>query len=200
MAAARPHGSTKFERRSPNRRQGSWRALCQRLGRMVSTQERRSLPRVNANSLGCPVSTVLDLDVGSANLHFWDLGGEASLRRLWSRYYTDADVLVYAMDSRDWVGIVAAHVTSSNADDGLGDEGDDVSPETRRKRREESWGTLGERNRGRSFAYIADDQILFQSTWPLSDSSHPCLYFYCSHTVTKSRTRERLRCDKRCRA
>jgi len=52
------------------------------------------------------VSPTVGLNVGrfedrDAILRFWDLGGEKSLRSIWSRYYKDADALIFVVDSTD---------------------------------------------------------------------------------------------------
>ena len=38
----------------------------------------------------------------STILHFWDLGGEAPLRRLWEQYYKEAQILIWVVDGNDW--------------------------------------------------------------------------------------------------
>lgn len=93
--------------------------------------------------------TVLDLSVSSAVLHFWDLGGDASLRRLWARYCDDADVLVYAMDARDWLASVEVSQTEGEADGDEDIEGDwrhtqKDTDAARERRRDDAWATLGE--------------------------------------------------------
>jgi GTPase SAR1 family protein len=79
---------------------------------------------------------VVDLTLSRATLHFWDLGGDASLRRIWTRYYDEADVFVWAMDSQDWIDLV---VTSDAADS---NEGEKEVRRSREARRNESWDTL----------------------------------------------------------
>jgi len=41
------------------------------------------------------------LDVGSMLVLVWDLGGQASLRSIWQRYYTEAQGLVFVVDASD---------------------------------------------------------------------------------------------------
>ena len=96
-----------------------------------------------------PARPVLDLKLSRATLHFWDLGGEASLRRLWGRYFDEADVLVWAMDSRDWAGLVADEDTGGSEDEY--DDGDGHEQQlVREARRQESWEALGEYSSGRA--------------------------------------------------
>jgi ADP-ribosylation factor related protein 1 len=82
---------------------------------------------------------VLDLNLAHTTLHFWDLGGEESLRRLWSRYYDEANVLVWAMDSQDWAALALkgsseeAYITEDSTDELA----------MREARRQESWRALG---------------------------------------------------------
>jgi len=52
------------------------------------------------------VSPTVGLNVGRFEdqdviLRFWDLGGERSLRSIWSRYFQDADALIFVFDSTD---------------------------------------------------------------------------------------------------
>lgn len=77
---------------------------------------------------------VLNLNLSQATLHFWDLGGEESLQRLWGRYYDEANVLVWAMDSQDWFAL-----TSGEGGNGsyTGEE-----QEEHEVKRQESWHTL----------------------------------------------------------
>jgi GTPase SAR1 family protein len=84
--------------------------------------------------------TVLDINLANATLHFWDLGGEESLRRLWGRYYDDANVLVWAMDSQDWAALAVDH---NEGEAYITEEsGDELA--IREARRQESWQALGE--------------------------------------------------------
>lgn len=82
---------------------------------------------------------VLHLNLAHATLHFWDLGGEESLRRLWSRYYDEANVLVWAMDSQCWATL--AFKDSGEMACITDDSADELA--MREARRQESWQALG---------------------------------------------------------
>eukprot|EP00768_Dysnectes_brevis_P006362 gnl/Dysnectes_brevis/497_a550_4029.p2 GENE.gnl/Dysnectes_brevis/497_a550_4029~~gnl/Dysnectes_brevis/497_a550_4029.p2 ORF type:complete len:192 (-),score=59.31 gnl/Dysnectes_brevis/497_a550_4029:20-595(-) len=45
--------------------------------------------------------TSQELKMGSIRFHTFDLGGHEVARELWDRYYTDADAVVYLVDSSD---------------------------------------------------------------------------------------------------
>jgi GTPase SAR1 family protein len=90
---------------------------------------------------------VINLTLSSCTLHCWDLGGQSSLRSMWTRYLDDAEVLVWAMDANDWLS--AAEVPTPTAqelenlpqeyqqDSGAQSEADSL------RRRNESWAVLG---------------------------------------------------------
>lgn len=78
---------------------------------------------------------VLDLTLSSVVLHFWDLGGDKSLRRLWPRYYSEADALLWVMDIRDWFGV--SNITNEDNVD------DDENESYRTRRRNASCEELG---------------------------------------------------------
>ncbi|EPQ29769.1 uncharacterized protein PFL1_02442 [Pseudozyma flocculosa PF-1] len=83
---------------------------------------------------------VFDLTLPSSHLHFWDLGGSASVRSLWQKYYEESHALVWVVDARDWIGC-----DDDDDEGGTKDKGKAVqTPEDveRQTRREESWTTL----------------------------------------------------------
>lgn len=41
------------------------------------------------------------VNVHSARINFWDLGGQAKLRSIWEKYYDDSHALVFVVDSTD---------------------------------------------------------------------------------------------------
>lgn len=86
----------------------------------------------------------MNLNLSQATLHFWDLGGEESLRRLWGRYYDEANVLVWAMDSQDWVGLTSERTI-----------------EEHEAKRQESWQTL---SKLRSHSQLASLPLLILFT------------------------------------
>ena len=56
-------------------------------------QEGRTLPTVGLN-----IGTI---QLSSARLTFWDLGGQKSLRSIWEKYFAEAHALLYVIDSAD---------------------------------------------------------------------------------------------------
>lgn len=46
---------------------------------------------------------VLDLPYNKSILHFWDLGGAVTMRKLWSQYVPDAHTIVWVLDAQLWV-------------------------------------------------------------------------------------------------
>ena len=38
-------------------------------------------------------------DIGKTRIICWDLGGQASLRTIWEKYYRDAQGLIFVIDS-----------------------------------------------------------------------------------------------------
>ena len=88
---------------------------------------------------------VINLTLSSCTLHCWDLGGQSSLRSMWTRYFDDAEVLVWAMDANDWLS--AADVPPPTAQEkeqlpSLSEGGQDEADSLRR--RNEAWAVLGE--------------------------------------------------------
>jgi ADP-ribosylation factor related protein 1 len=78
---------------------------------------------------------VVDLRLRYATLHFWDLGGEQSLRSIWSRYVYDAHALVWAMNALDWAA-ATMDVTEASQD------GETIDQALALRRRNESWEAL----------------------------------------------------------
>lgn len=74
---------------------------------------------------------VFTLTLPSSQLHFWDLGGSASVRSLWRRYFEESHALVWVVDAGDFADL---------AQDGKG-KGKGKTTEAS-ERREESWKTL----------------------------------------------------------
>lgn len=96
------------------------------------------------------LKSVLDLTLKRTILHFWDLGGEKSLRRIWPQYFDQAQALVWVMDICDWMDEEEARVSLAFLDEEEHDtNGDDeggkaLKRETRAMRQEDTWNALGE--------------------------------------------------------
>ncbi|UZJ54586.1 hypothetical protein CBS101457_003906 [Exobasidium rhododendri] len=84
---------------------------------------------------------VLDIKLSRATLHFWDLGGEASLRRLWNRYFEEADVFVWAINAYDWISLITIGEGEEDAQED-DDDDDTESKGVKMARAEESWKAL----------------------------------------------------------
>mmetsp|Transcript_20902 Transcript_20902/g.47146 ORF Transcript_20902/g.47146 Transcript_20902/m.47146 type:complete len:196 (-) Transcript_20902:177-764(-) len=41
------------------------------------------------------------MDVCNAQCRFWDLGGQARMRSIWDKYYSDAHAMIFVLDSAD---------------------------------------------------------------------------------------------------
>ena len=39
------------------------------------------------------------------HMHFWDLGGNPSVRTLWSKYFDESDAIVWVVDARHFVAL-----------------------------------------------------------------------------------------------
>lgn len=78
--------------------------------------------------------TVLDVAIPSTStvLHFWDLGGEPPLRRLWEQYFTEADMLMWVVDGNDW------------QDQEVEEEAETDLQREKMERRNQDWNILGE--------------------------------------------------------
>lgn len=84
---------------------------------------------------------VVDLRLRYATLHFWDLGGEQSLRSIWSRYMYDAHALVWAMNARDWAATTEMAEWNEEVE-GIEDDGRPYDEAMALRRRNESWEAL----------------------------------------------------------
>ena len=86
---------------------------------------------------------VINLTLSSCTLHCWDLGGQSSLRSMWTRYYDDAQVLVWAMDANDWLSAADVPPPTAQKKEQLPSPPDQNEAESLR-RRNEAWAVLGE--------------------------------------------------------
>lgn len=68
-------------------------------------KNKRILPTVGQNTTTIRFETDLDLQLSSQfnniNLKFWDLGGQKSLRGMWSRYFKLCHGIIFIIDSTD---------------------------------------------------------------------------------------------------
>ncbi|KAK6201382.1 putative ADP-ribosylation factor in the carboxypeptidase Y pathway [Scheffersomyces amazonensis] len=68
-------------------------------------KSRRILPTVGQNTTTIKFQSNSDSEFSSQfrniNLKFWDLGGQKSLRNMWSRYYNSCHGIIFIIDSTD---------------------------------------------------------------------------------------------------
>lgn len=65
---------------------------------------KRILPTVGQNTTTIKFAASKDSNLShynNINLKFWDLGGQKSLRSMWSRYYTSCHGIIFIIDSTD---------------------------------------------------------------------------------------------------
>lgn len=62
---------------------------------------KRILPTVGQNTTTIKYKSSGPLSKHSINLKFWDLGGQKSLRSMWSRYYRSCHGIIFIIDSTD---------------------------------------------------------------------------------------------------
>ncbi|KAL0093731.1 ADP-ribosylation factor family-domain-containing protein [Phycomyces blakesleeanus] len=55
-------------------------------------------PEKIAPTVGLNIGRV---DIKSARINFWDLGGQRDLHSIWERYYTECHAIVFVVDSTD---------------------------------------------------------------------------------------------------
>ncbi|EST04730.1 Small GTPase superfamily, ARF/SAR type [Kalmanozyma brasiliensis GHG001] len=48
---------------------------------------------------------VLELPLDKMTMHFWDLGGSPSVRRLWTKYYDESDAVVWVVDAGHFLAL-----------------------------------------------------------------------------------------------
>lgn len=44
---------------------------------------------------------VCKVDIKSARINFWDLGGQRDLHSIWANYYSECHAIVFVVDSTD---------------------------------------------------------------------------------------------------
>lgn len=91
---------------------------------------------------------VINLNLSSCTLHCWDLGGQASIRSMWTRYLEDADGLVWTMDATDWLSAAEVPPASEKERESLPqqsqqEERSGQSEADSIRRRNETWSVLG---------------------------------------------------------
>ncbi|EGV64309.1 ADP-ribosylation factor protein 3 [Yamadazyma tenuis] len=66
-------------------------------------KSKRILPTVGQNTTTIKYESSSDshLNYNNINLKFWDLGGQKSLRNMWSRYFTSCHGIIFIIDSTD---------------------------------------------------------------------------------------------------
>jgi hypothetical protein len=67
---------------------------------LTHTPHMRERARGNSHSR-CAGPAVAKMEIKSAAVTFWDLGGSAALRPIWEKYYTGAGGVVFVVDSTD---------------------------------------------------------------------------------------------------
>ncbi|KAN0059923.1 ADP-ribosylation factor protein 3 [Thecaphora frezii] len=86
---------------------------------------------------------VFTLTLPSTHLHFWDLGGSASVRSLWASYYQESHALVFVVDARDFLDLdLDAPRSLDKSDKGKGKAQEAPEQSERAQRRDEVWRTL----------------------------------------------------------
>lgn len=101
---------------------------------------------------------VINLTLSSCTLHCWDLGGQESLRSMWTRYLDDAEVLVWAMDANDWLSAADVPPPTAQEKERLPQEyqqdaGAQSEAESSR-RRNEAWSVLADLRKNKHIASL----------------------------------------------
>ncbi|CAH6718145.1 ADP-ribosylation factor-like protein 3 [[Candida] jaroonii] len=64
-------------------------------------KSKRILPTVGQNTTTIKYHSDENIVYNNINLKFWDLGGQKSLRNMWSRYYSSCHGIIFIIDSTD---------------------------------------------------------------------------------------------------
>lgn len=64
-------------------------------------KSKRILPTVGQNTTTIKFKSGSNAGTNNINLKFWDLGGQKSLRSMWSRYYKSCHGIIFIIDSTD---------------------------------------------------------------------------------------------------
>lgn len=88
---------------------------------------------------------VLEVTLPNMHLHFWDLGGSASVRALWSKYYDESDAIVWVVDARHFLALDAHKQKQQQGDiKGKGKASEPDAGSEAYNARESSWKLLSQ--------------------------------------------------------